>query len=182
MKETNIYIIQSDKTKREVDFKELNQLKKDILWVYDENIWEINNAFAPSYSFTMKYWEYLTLNGDKWFYDQDKQFYKLGSLIILLCFCVEYNDIASGDQNVFKREEIPIIIEYVINFKPSDEPEEKLKEKVLLGLEIANSMTSEQLLNSEFEHKLTDKFYDGLRELGTDFISFYYEMKLKKEN
>ncbi len=129
MKETNIYITQSDKTKREIDFEELNQLKKDILWIYDENIWEMNNAFAPSYSFKLKYWEYLTLNGDKWFYDQDKQFYKLGSLIILLCFCVEYNDIASGDQKVFKREEIPTIIEYVLNFKPSDESEEKLKKK-----------------------------------------------------
>ena len=182
MKNTNIYIIQRDGTKREIDFKELNQLKKDILWIYDENIWEINCASAPSYLFKMKYWEYLTLNGDKWFYEEDKQFYKIGSLIILLCFCVEYNNISSGDQKVFKKEELSIVEEYVQNFKPTDEPEKKLKDKVLLGLQIAKSFTDEQLLNTDFEHELNGEFYVDLKEIGTDFIASYYEIKLKREN
>lgn len=180
MKESYMYIIQSDGKERELKFEELNMLKKDILWIYDENIWQVNAAFAPNYSFKMKYWEYLSLNGDKWFCEEEREFYQIGSMIILLCFCVEYNDIASGDQKVFKREEIPIVIEYVQNFDPKDEPETKLKNKVLLGLKIANSMTDEQLLNSDFVHDWLDEFYQGLKAIGDDFISYYYEMKLKK--
>ena len=182
MKEGYKYIITSDGTEREIEYEELNQLKKDILWIYDENIWEINCAFAPSYSFKLKYWEYLTLNGDKWFYEEEKQFYKIGALIILLCFCVEYNDVASGDQKVFNKAEIPIITNYVENFVPNDEPEIRLKDKILLGLKIANSMTEEQLLNTDFVHELTDEFYINLKEIGDDFIASYYEQKLKKEN
>ena len=177
MKEGHKYIIQNDGTKREIEFEELNQLKKDILWIYDENIWEINSAFAPSYSFKMKYWEYLTLNGDKWFYEDVQLFYKIGSLIILLCFCVEYNNIASGDQKVFKKYEIPTIIKYVENFEPKNKFETKLKNKVLLGLKIANSITDEQLLNTDFVHDLTDKFYQDLKKIGDDFIASYYKKK-----
>lgn len=175
-----MYLIQSDGTEREIDFVELNQLKKDILWIYDENIWEINCAFAPSYSFKMKYWEYLTLNGDKWFYEKEKQFYKIGALIILLCFCVEYNDMAGGDQKVFDRKDLPIITKYVENFAPKNESEIRLKNKVLLGLKMANSLTDRQLLNTEFVHDLADEFYNNLKEIGDDFIASYFEQKIKK--
>lgn len=182
MNEGNIYIIQSDGTERNIEFEELNQLKKDILWIYDENIYQINCAFAPSDSFSLKYWEYLTINGDKWFSEDEKQFYKIGTLIILLCFCVEYNDIASGDQKVFKRKELPIITKYVENYIPNDAPEIRLKNKIQLGLQIANSLTDEQLLNTDFVHDLTDEFYHNLKEIGDDFIIPYYEQKLKKLN
>ena len=180
MKEGYIYIVQSDGTERKIGFEELNQLRKDILWIYDENIWQVNSAFAPSYSFKMKYWEYLTLNGDKWFYEEEKQFYKIGSLIILLCFCVEYNEIASGDKNVFKREDFPLVTKYVENYKPKNEAETRLKNKISLGLKIATSITEEQLLNTDFEHELIEEFYKDLKKIGDDFIVSYYEQKLKE--
>lgn len=182
MKKGYTYIIAGDGTEREIEYEELNQLKKDILWIYDENIWEINCAFAPSYSFKLKYWEYLTLNGDKWFHEEEKQFYKTGVMIILLCFCVEYNDIAGGDQKVFNQTEIPLITEYVKNYVPNDEPELRLKDKVLLGLQIANSLTGKQLINTDFVHELTNEFYINLKEIGNNIITSYYEQKLKKEN
>ena len=177
-----IFIIQSDGTNREVDFMELNQLKKDILWIYDENYHDLNCAFAPSYSFRMKYWEYLTLKGDKSFYENDKNFYIIGSMIILLALCVEYNCIASGDQKVFNKEDLPQIIKYVSNYVPKDDAEIGLKEKLILGLKIANSITEEQLINSEFEHELDEVFYEGLKEIGIDFIGYYYENKIKDKN
>ncbi len=179
MKEGYKYIIKSDGTKREIEYQELNQLKKDILWIYDENICEINCAFAPSYSFKLKYWEYLSLNGDKWFNIEEKQFYKVGALITLLCFCIQYIDIASGDQKVFNKSEIPTIKKYVENYIPNDVREKRLKDKILLGLKIANSMTETQLQNTDFVHELTDEFYINLKKIGDDFIVSYYEQKLK---
>ena len=182
MKNTEIHIIQSNGSQREVDYIELNQLKKDILWVYDENFNQINAAFVPSYSFQLNYWEYLTLNKSKFNNSEDYEFYKIGSLIIILCQCVEYIDVASGDQKVFKKQEIKIIKKYIQNFKPLDESEELLKTKILLGLTIANSITDEQFLNSEFEHILNDEFYTNLNAIGNDFISAYYDQKNKMKN
>lgn len=151
-----MYVVQSDGLERKIEFEELNQLKKDILWIYDENIGDINSVFVPSASFKMKYWEYLTLNGDRWFSEEEKRFYKIGVLIILLCFCIEYNDVESGDQRAFKRKELPIITTYVQKFMSKNESEINLKNKVLLGLEIASSITTEQLLDTTFEHELMD--------------------------
>lgn len=176
-----MYIIQSDGSKRTLEYEELNQLKKDILWIYDENIWEINCAFAPSYSFSMKYWEYLSLTDDKPTNEAEWDFYKIGSLIILLCFCVEYMDTLGGDQNVFNKEDFSIIKTYVHNFKPKDKPEENLQKKLLLGLEICASLTTSQLHNDEFIHERSNEFYNGLQEMGIDFIASYYEMKLNEQ-
>ena len=181
MKDGNIFISNPDNTKREIDWVELNQLKKDILWIFDENIGQINAGFAPSYSFSLKYWEYLTLDGDKWFYEEDRVFYKTGVLVILLCLCVEYNCIASGDQQVFNRSELPMIIKYVEDYKPQDESESRIREKILIGLRIANSMTEEQLLDTDFEHKDLPEFYENINAIGDDFILSYYQLKLNEK-
>lgn len=176
-----IFIVKPDNTKHEVDWMELNQLKKDILWIYDENLGQINAAFTPSYSFNLKYWEYLTIDGDKLFCKEDKDFYKMGVLVILLCLCVEYNDITSGDQQVFKRHELPIIIKYIKDFKAKDKYEKIIKEKILIGLNIAISLTKEQLVNSGFEHKDLPKFIENINAIGDYFIISYYKSKIKNE-
>lgn len=178
MKEEKIFILKPDNSKQEIDWVELNQLKKDILWIYDENIGQINAGCAPSYSFKLKYWEYLTLDGDKWFYKEDKVFYKTGVLVILLCLCVEYNCIASGDQQVFNRSDLPTILKYVEDYEAKDESENRIKEKILIGLNIANSMTEEQLLDTDFEHKDLPLFYHNINSIGDDFILSYYQSKL----
>jgi hypothetical protein len=180
MKEEAIFISKPDNTKREIDWIELNQLKKDILWIYDENVGEINTGFAPSYSFKLKYWEYLNINGAELFDEEEKDFYRIGTLIIILCFCVEYNCIASGDQKVFDRNELPIILKCVKEFKAKDEPQMRLKEKVIKGLNIALSITERQLQNSDFEHKDLPEFYSNINEIGDDFILEYYQSKLNK--
>jgi len=181
MKKEKIFISKPDNTKHEIDWIELNQLKKDILWIYDENIGQVNAAFAPSYSFKLKYWEYLTIDGDKWFYKEDKDFYKTGVLVILLCLCVEYNDLASGEQHVFKRHELPIIIKYLKGFKTKGKYEKIIKEKILIGLNIAISLTEEQLVNSDFEHKDLPKFLENINAIGDYFIISYYKSKIKNE-
>ena len=53
MAQTNIYFSPND-TKREVDWPELNDLKKDILWIFVENTFQLNAAFVPKENFTKK--------------------------------------------------------------------------------------------------------------------------------
>ncbi|HEV7348802.1 hypothetical protein [Telluribacter sp.] len=179
MKEGYIYIKLADGTEREIDWVELNQLKKDILWIYDENFGDIVNAFVPPYSFKTNYWEYLTLNGDKYFNEEEKAFYHIGSLMILLCCCSEYIDIAGGSQDVFKRNNLSVITEYVEQYHPKNQHEKLISEKVLLGLNLAYSMTIENLNDNNFVHERTAEYYDSLNDLGNSVIKAYYERKLK---
>lgn len=179
MKEGYKFTRNLDGTEREIDWKELNQLKKDILWIYDENFGDIVNSFVPPYSFQSNYWEYLTLNGDEWFYEDKKSFYHTGSLMIILCCCSEYIDIEGGNQDVFKRENLPTIIECVEQYYPKNEKEILIKEKILLGLTIAISLTPSNFSDNEFVHERTAEYYKGLNELGNEIIKSYFEEKIK---
>jgi hypothetical protein len=181
MKDGAIFISNLDNTKREVDWVELIQLKKDILWIYDENIGRLNAGFIPHYSFSLKYWEYLTLDSDKLLYEEDRVFYKTGVLVILLCQCVEYNCIPSGNQQVFNRSDLPTIFKYVEDYKPKNGSESRIREKILFGLTIAKSMTEEQLIDNGFEHQDLPEFYDKINAIGDDFMFSYYRSKLKKK-
>lgn len=180
LEEANIHITLPNSKTRDIDWFELNQLKKDILWIYDENYGDIQNAFAPSYSFPNKYWEYLTLDGPKSFYESDRLFYESGVLIILLCFCIEYNSTESGDQNVFNRIEFDTITKYVSDYAPRNQGLLKLKNKVLLGLEIAKAIPDSELLNTEYEIPRIDEFYDGLNIIGNKIIQDYYSTRTEK--
>ena len=65
-------------------------------------------------------------------------------------------------------------------YKPKDESENRIKEKILIGLNIENSMTAEQLLDTDFEHKDLPLFYDKINPIGDDFILSYYQSKLNE--
>lgn len=173
-----IYIIKPDGHKREIEFEELNQLKKDILWIYDENYLQINCAFVPDYSFKLNYYEYLTLAEEGNNHQGEFDFYKTGSLIIILCKCVEYIDTAGGNQKVFNKSKFPLIEKYIKNYIPIDEPEKNLQSKILLGIQIAKSYTDEQLLDADFQHKSTEKFFENINSIGNDFIAAYFRKKL----
>ncbi len=139
---------------------------------------QLNAAFIPSNSFKLNYWEYLTLKVNEDVLEEERSFFINGVLIILLCQCVEYNCIATGDQAVFNRKDLPIILQFVNEFKPKDDTESIIKEKLTLGLNIALSMTDEQLMNTDFEHENLPYFYKNLNKIGDDIILSYYESKL----
>ena len=179
MKEGYKFIKQPDGSEREVDWAELNQLKKDILWIFDENFGDIGNAFVPPYSFSLKYWEYLTLDGDKWFYEEERVFYHRGVLVVLLCLCSEYIDVAGGSQDVFNRKELPIVAKYVEEYLPRNQQEQLIRERILLGLSIAQSMTEDDVINNEFVHEDNDKYYQDINNIGNAFILDYYKSKMK---
>jgi len=179
MQDTNIFIEKIDGTKRPIEWTELNQLKKDILWVFDENGQELHHAFVPDYSFTLPYWEYVNLSGNQYLYDEQKQFYREGTLIVILCMVVEYIDIQGGNQLVFGVNKPEAILAYIRQFDPVNEKQTSLKELVILGLTIAISITKEDIArNKDFEHPDLNSFYARLPWVNQTFIQSYYKSKL----
>lgn len=179
MQDTNIFIEKLDETKRQIDWTELNQLKKDILWMFDENGGELHNSFVPAYSFTLPYWEYASIDGDEYFYADQKNFYREGALIILLCMLAEYLDIQGGSQLVFGDNSLTTIDSYVRQFEPSNENQKSLKELVILGFSIAVTITKEDIAkNEDFEHPELNRFLASLAWADRTFIQIYYKSKL----
>jgi len=179
MQDANIFIEKSDGSKRQIDWTELNQLKKDILWVFDENGSELHNAFVPDYSFTLPYWEYVTLIGDQYFYDEHKQFYREGALIVILCMVAEYVDIQGGSQLVFGDKKFDDILNSVRQFEPLNEKQSMLKELVTLGLSIAASITKVDIeRNEDIDHPQLKTFYEKLPWVSDTFVHAYYRAKL----
>jgi hypothetical protein len=178
MQNTNIFVSKLNDIQRQIDWIELNQLKKDILWVFDENGGDLHNAYIPDYSFTLPYWEYVTLNGDKYFYDEQKNFYKEGALIIILCMVAEYVDIQGGSQLVFHDNKIEDILVYINRFEPVNEQQSFLRDIVILGLSIAVSITEEDIArNEDFEHPDLSRFYEKLPLVDKTFIQTYFKSK-----
>lgn len=179
MQDTNIFVEKIDGTKRQINWIELNQLKKDVLWIFDENGGELHNSFVPDYSFTLPYWEYVSIKGDKYFYDADKNFYREGSLIIILCMITEYVDIPGGSQLVFGDNDLKVILNHISRFEPANEDQNSLKELTILGLSIAITITKDDIArNEDFEHPEIDKFFSKLPWVDKTFIKAYYKSKL----
>jgi hypothetical protein len=179
MTEGTIFIRTIEGQERVIDWTELHQLKKDILWFFDENRGQLNASFVPRSSFQSKYWEYLKLDGDKWFYQEDRNFYKQGVLIIVIGMATQYIDTSGGDQEIFGTTPIKHIINCVDEYIVENPDQERLKSIAKLGLEIANSMTKEDRINTdEYNHIDLDKFYSQLSWVDTTFIEDYYRSKL----
>ena len=179
MQEANIYTNKIDGTKRQVSWIELNQLKKDILWIFDENGNELHSAFVPEYSFTLPYWEYISLSGDEWLPENDKNFYISGTLIIILCMIVEYIDIPGGSQSVFGDTKMSDILACVKIFDPSNRNQGDLKEVLQLGLSISATITKADIdKNEEYDHPDLKTFFSKLPWVKSTFISTYYRSKL----
>jgi hypothetical protein len=171
MQDTSIFVEGVDGTKRSIGWTELNQLKKDILWIFDENGAELHNAFVPVDSFILPYWEYVTLNGDQFFRNEEKRFYREGALVILLCMIAEYVDIQGGSQAVFGDNKIEDILIRINQFQPVNEKQNTLKEIVLLGLSIVAVITEEDIAkNEDLKHPHLDKFYTHLRWVSRTII------------
>lgn len=160
-----------------LEWSDLNRLKKDVLWVYDMNVGQINAAFLPDNEFKDKYWEYLYIEGDL---DGEENFYKEGVLVILLCMAVEYIDTTGGNQNVFGETKASEITKYVEGYSPANDKHKQLKDILLQGLRIAGSMTPADLVNTDgYEHPEIESFYSKLPWVSQAIIEEYYRQKLK---
>ena len=172
----HIFITTRQGEKRIISQEELIQLKKDILWVYDEHAGDLRNPYIPDNSFTLKYWEYLRLDGDKWFYEEERKFYRQGVLIIILCMTIDYIDTISGNPKIFGTTNISEIQDHIETLELKDSDEIKLKDILLLALGIANSMTKENLQNTfGFDHPELEKLLNQLDWVDATFIIGYFK-------
>lgn len=177
MIEDDFQIVLPDNTARIIEYDEINQIKKDILWIYDQNFTQINAAYVDDQSFKLKYWQYLSISKTRNF-DGDRKMILDGVLIILLCMCVEYIDTISGNQKVLDRTELPEITHYVQHFNAESHEQIKLKSNILLGLEIISSMTPSDLINHDYDHPNLQLFYSDLNGPANRIIKSYYLEKL----
>lgn len=174
------YITTLDGEKREISWEELTQLKKDILWVFDECVGDLHNPFIPDESFKTSYWEYLRLKGERWFNDKERKFYKQGVLVVILCMTVEYTDTVSGNQRLFGNTKIDEVLNYVCDFEPVNADEKKLKDTVRLGLDVAGSMTESDLKNADgFNHPDLAKLHGQLDWVDRTFVKAYFKERAK---
>ncbi|NIG54510.1 hypothetical protein [Chitinophaga sp. Cy-1792] len=166
-------------TKKELEYEEINQLKKDILWIFDENGADLHHAFVPGHSFTIPYWQYMTLHKDVDWVDEEVKFSIAGAMIVTLCMVVEYIDIVGGDQSIFSTTPLAEVLDYTRNFEPADENLHFLKNLLIAGLTIATGITKEDLWKNEpLEGLEIDAFYEKLRQVRERFILPYYQSKL----
>jgi hypothetical protein len=163
--------------KRKIDWGELHQLKKDILWIYDENAGGMKDPYVPFQSFNARYWEFVTLHTDKILSDHEIKFYKQGALIITLCMAVEFMDTIGGDQQLFGDVSINEVMDYINAFEPIGPDEIKLKETVVLSLSIIGSMTEYDKRNSfGFTHPDMETLDQNLEWVDTTFVKSYFNL------
>ena len=173
-----MFITTLDNTKRSVDWPELNQLKKDILWIFDFNRRDLPCAFVPELSFSIKYWEFITLDAEDSLSVDDLAFYRQGILVVILCMTIEYVDTIGGNQQVFGDTPIQVVNSYVEAFKPENDNQETLKKILTQGLGIAAAMTPQDLRNTDgYNHKDLSDFYSQLNWVDDTFIKAYFSSK-----
>lgn len=176
MEERRLFLTTLEGIEKPIEWSELNRLKKDILWVYDVNVKDLNAAFIPDIDFKEKYWEYLTLEGNL---DGEENFYKEGVMVIVLCMIVEYIDTTGGNQDVFGESRVSEVIEYIRSYTPLNKKQQMLKDILLQGLKIAASMTPWDLINTnEYEHPELERFFSKMPWISETFIEEYYRQKL----
>lgn len=163
-------------------FIELNQLKKDILWIYSFNTGELNCAFVADNSFDLKYWEYLSFDKKRnLIKDEEERFYLNGCLVILLCYLIEYLDTTGGNQKIFQETKLIEIIEILNHFESMNADQLRLKEILIDGYNLANSMTESELRNSDgFEHPEKEKLFGELKWIDRTFIKSYFKEMIER--
>lgn len=178
MGQTGLFIQNPDGTSIEITWIEFNQLKKDILWVFDENIGDLWNAYVPLDSFTLPYWEYTTLYSDGRSSPAELQFLREGALIIVLCVIAENIDPDSGNLSVFKNYKPATISHYMNRIEPDSEEQRELIGLILLGLKIAADADEKIYWEGyEFAHPDRDAFFEKLGWVNETFIVPYFKSK-----
>jgi len=158
-----------------LEWKDINEIEKDILWIYANNVKQLNLAFVPYESFTKKYWQYLTIVTS-----EKQDFLRTGCLIIILAMLREYTDIPGGCRLVFHQTPLTEITRYVENFELNNSEAASLKRIALKGLKIASDITTEDLYkNDDLQHPLFDEFTDDLNWVDEIFIQGYLKKLMR---
>lgn len=110
---------------------ELEMLKRDILFFYDEqsNHATISGELSFGQTFNLPYWDYLDLRG---FINQDdKNLIRRGSSLILLSECLEFFE-DLGTYYLIDDEKLLSVEDAMEKFNPTDTTEEEIRELILV--------------------------------------------------
>jgi hypothetical protein len=162
----------------EISWLEQTQLVKDILWFFNDNE-PLSCSFVPRDCFILKYWEYLPLTLDMKFNHYDLEFIREGCLIMINAIINEYIPIHTGVQKLFLETPWKVIMEFVNQFNPSNNNQEKLKEITLLGLKLADET---DLTKDKNEHQDFEKYIIQTIWIDKIFIQEYFNNKSMKYN
>ncbi len=162
--------------RREVDYPELTALKKDILLFYEWNIGEgnLSNTFFTKDTYMLNYWKYLSLDGDKWFYEKDRAFYKEGCLALIVGMVHEFLDYASGNQKIFGNTSIDLILKYLELCTVNNQEQKKLFNLTRLSLIIAKEATFDYSDN-DFTHPNILELIEGGKWIHDTLIKKFFE-------
>jgi hypothetical protein len=165
--------------KIEVDYEDIEPLRKEILYYFDQNMGDIVNAYVPTSDYKHKYWEFLNFEGTSYSYDDEESFFIEGCILILNGMICEYLDIEGGNQNVFLDIKLEKIIEYVRIFNPKSDDQQKMKVITLLGLDLAISITQEIIdMNISYDNLKLDDYFMGAKWIDQIVIQGYLFKKL----
>ena len=164
----------------ELDFADIEPLRKEILYYFDQNMGDIINAYVPNSDYKHKYWEYLNFHGEKHSYEEEENFFIDGCLLIINAMICEYLDIIGGNQKVFGNTKLEEVYKYILNFEPKDNYQDKIKSTTLKGLEIAESITDKIInTNSEFKHPNLFSYYEEVKWIDEKIIGDYLKDRIK---
>jgi len=91
---------------------------------------------------------------------------------------IEYVDTTGGNQQVFGDTSVQIVKSYVEAFEPKNQSQEKLQTLVVAGLNIAATMTPQDLINTDgYNHQDLSSFYSQLNWVDDTFIKSYFSSK-----
>lgn len=179
MGETGVFIQNMDGSSIELTWIELNQLRKDILWVFDQNVGDLWNPFVPLDSMTLPYWVYTTLNSDSYSNPAELQFLREGAMIIILCVITEHIDVECADREVFKYYKPETIGHYIHRIEADSEQQEELIALIRSGLRMAADLDNNAYWDEYgYHHPERDAYFAKLGWVNDTFIVPYFRSRV----
>jgi hypothetical protein len=126
---TDVY--KDNKFVRHLGHLELEMAIRDICFFYnDQTQWASFNGGSPSFGYTLAlpYWDYLDLRGS--IGQVDKDLVRKGSLLILLCECLEFFE-DLGTYYLSENDKLLSLKSSVKVFDPADKKEKEIKDCIL---------------------------------------------------
>ena len=168
-----------DGNHKDVPWFELIQLRKDILWAFDENGPFMHSASLYDECFTLPYWEYACLSGDVHFDKRERNFYKEGGIILTIMQTVSYLHTRRYNPHPFGKTPLKEVQEYIEAFTPSNKRQKRLHEIASSGIAVA--VFKEEKIYGEVDIEyLTIDFLCNLFWVRQACIEKYYKRYLKE--
>ena len=173
-----IWIDALDGTKIPVAPIEVMELRKEILFVFDQSIPAFEEGYILDECFKRSYWQFTRINGDVDFNDEERSFAIEGGLIVTIALVVQFLEPDYEDREIFD-ENAAEALEYLEAFSSDDPLQQELAQITLFGIQLVITILTSGLSDNDIE-ELKEDFYDELPWVTQNFIKPYYLKKLEE--